>query len=309
MLKSSKIYVPNHHDMIGASIVGQLQSEGYTNIILREANELDLTDEKAVNSFFSKTTPEYVFCFAGSHGGIIKNSTYPADIIYEVLKVQISLIHSSYKHQVRKFLFLAGNCIYPKFANQPIIEDYFMAGKMETTSAAYSTARAAGVEMCWAYNRQYGSKFVPAILPNYYGPGDDFSENGHVLASIINKIYKAKVSNLPSLELWGTGTPKRQFMYSDDISRACILIMNDYNSTELINIAGGYEASISEIALILKDIIGYNGDIIFDSSKPDGTPRKLMDNTKLQNLKFQEKTSFLEGLRLIYNDFLQYHVI
>ncbi|MDR1871954.1 MAG: NAD-dependent epimerase/dehydratase family protein [Deltaproteobacteria bacterium] len=304
MLKDSKIFIPNHHDMVGASILHQLRQDGYSNIITRDDNELDLTDEFATDIFFESAKPEFVFCFAGSHGGIIKNTSYPADIIYEVLKVQIAIIHAAYKHKVNKLLFLAGNCIYPKFSNQPIVEDFFMDGKMEPTSAAYSTARAAGVEMCWAYNRQYGTNFIPAILPNYYGPGDDYTEDGHVLASILNKIYNAKVTNLSKVVLWGTGTPKRQFMFSQDIARACILIMNTYSSTELINISGGEELSIFEIAHKTKELVGYSGEIIFDSNKPDGTPRKLMDNSKLKALNFFEQTCFDEGLLLLYNDYL-----
>lgn len=303
MKKDSRIYVAQHDDLVGASIVSELKREGYAHILTRREDELDLRNESAVARFFEETNPEYVFCFAGPHGGIIRNTTYPADLIYANLRIQCNIIHSAYVTGVKKLLFMAGNCAYPKECPQPIIEDYFMSGKMEPTSAAYSTARAAGIEMCRAYNRQYGTTFVPAIVTNYYGAGDDYSDDGHVLASVLRKMCMAKETGEPSLTLWGTGEPKRQFMYSSDIAQAAIIIMQHYESTELINIAGGEEFSIKELAERLKEIVGYDGKIVFDASKPNGTMRKFLDNNKLKELGFSEKVSFNEGLGLIYKDY------
>jgi GDP-L-fucose synthase len=291
--------------MIGAAIVDALKSDNYENILLRSDAELDLTDETAVHAFFATEKPEYVFCWAGSHGGILKNSKYPADIAYNVLKTQIAIFHSACLHKVKKLLFLVGSCLYPKYSKQPIREDYFMDGKMEPTSAAYSTARAAGVEMCFAYNRQYGTKFIPSVLPNYYGINDDFSDNGHVVANVMHKMHEAKINSEPRLTLWGTGTPKRQFIWSEDLARACILAMNDYDSTEMINIATDEEITIQGLAAKLKQIVGYTGNVIFDTSYPDGTPRKFLDCTKISELGFIPKVPFDTGLELMYRDYLK----
>jgi GDP-L-fucose synthase len=289
--------------MIGASIAAALLRQGYENIVLRGADELDLSDEAAVDRFFFDARPEYVFCFAGPHGGIIRNTTYPADLIYTNLKTQCAIIHSAYKHGVKKLLFMVGNCAYPKESPQPISEGCFMAGKMEPTSAAYSTARAAGIEMCWAYDRQYKTNFVPAVLANYYGVGDDFSDDGHVLASILRKMCDARERGDDAVTLWGTGEPQRQFMYVDDMADAAVLIMEKYDNTELINIAGGAECSISDLAGMLKELTGYKGQVVFDSTKPNGTMRKCMDDSKLKALGFAEKISFRQGLELIYEDY------
>jgi GDP-L-fucose synthase len=304
MNKQSRIYVANHGDMIGAAMVDALKSDKYENIILRPGEELDLTDETAVSDFFAAERPEYVFCWAGSHGGILKNAKYPADIAYDVLKTQIAIFHSAYIHDVKKLLFLVGSCLYPKYSKQPIREDYFMDGKMEPTSAAYSTARAAGVEMCFAYNKQYGMKFIPAVLPNYYGVDDDFSDNGHVVANVMHKMHQAKMNNEPQLILWGTGTPKRQFIWSEDLARACILVMNNYDNTEMINIATDQEITIKDLADMLKKIIGYTGDIVFDVNRPDGTPRKFLDCAKIFELGFVPEVPFETGLELMYNGYL-----
>ena len=306
MNKNSLIYVTQHNDLIGASITAELERQEYSRILTRSEDDLDLKDERAVEQFFKQSKPEYVFCFAGPHGGIIRNSTYPADLIYANLRIQCNIIHNSYKYGVKKLLFMVGSCVYPKECPQPILEEYYMAGKMEPTSVAYSTARAAGIEMSLAYNRQYGTNFIPAVITNYYGPGDDYSDDGHVLASVLRKINQAKEHGEPALTLWGTGEPRRQFMYSGDIAKAAILIMNKYEGTELINIAGGEEFSISDLAFELKNLTGYQGEILFDAGKPNGTMRKLLDNTKLKALGFKEGVSFQEGLSALYKDYLNY---
>lgn len=304
MNKNSRIYVPQHNDLIGASITAELKEQGYSYILTREENELDLTDRDAVVRFFEENRPEYVFCFAGPHGGIIKNTAYPADLIYTNLQIQCNIIHSAYLFGVKKLLFMVGSCVYPKECPQPIMEEYYMTGKMEQTSIAYSTARAAGIEMCYAYNRQYKTNFVPAAVTNYYGPGDDYSDDGHVLASVLRKMCEAKTKGEPSLTLWGTGEPRRQFMYSGDIARATVLIMNKYESTELINIAGREEFSIKELAEKLKEITGYIGKIVFDANKANGAMRKLLNGGKLKELGFTDTVPLVEGLRNLYSDYM-----
>ena len=304
MDKYSRIYVTQHEDLVGASISAELENQGYSNVMTCSDKYLDLEDEHAVEFFFRKNKPEYVFCFAGPHGGIIKNLTYPADLIYANLRIQCNVLHNAYIHGVKKLLFIVGNCVYPKGCPQPILEEYFMTGRMEPTNSAYSTARAAGVEMCLAYNKQFSAHFIPAVLANYYGPGDDYSDDGHVLASVLRKMCHAMECGEPSLTLWGTGEPKRQFMYSKDIARAAILIMREYTQTDLINISGGQEFTIAELAGELKNITGYQGEIIFDSSKPNGAMRKLLDNKKIKALGFTETVSFRDGLSLIHRDYL-----
>ncbi|MCL2202474.1 MAG: NAD-dependent epimerase/dehydratase family protein [Defluviitaleaceae bacterium] len=304
MNKDSVIFVAQNDDLIGAAIAMELKNKEFINILTYNKDELDLTDASAVFSFFEKNKPEYVFCFAGPHGGITMNTQYPADLIYTNLQVQCNLIHSAYKHGVKKFLFMASSCVYPKECPQPIAEDYYMTGKMEPTSIAYSTARVAGIEMCLAYNRQHKTKFIPSIMTNYFGPGDDFSDDGHVLASVLRKMSQAKERGDASLTLWGSGKPKRQFMFTHDIAKAAILIMQKYNENELINIAGGKEFSIAELANELKEITGYQGEILFDTSKPDGAMRKLLDNNKLKLLGFAETVDFHEGLSILHKDFI-----
>jgi len=304
MDKNSKIFVTHHHDMIGGGIVRALERKGYKNIICRTIEELDLTSEEQTQHFFAEENPEYVFCFAGPHGGIIANITYPVDLMLTNLKIQNNIFYYSHKYGVKKLLFMAGACVYPRECKQPMQEDSFMDGKMEPTSEAYSTARAAGIVMCGAFNKQYKTNFVPAILTNYYGVGDDFSENGHVLASVIKKMYNAMQKSEERLMLWGTGTPKRQFMYIDDMADAAVLVMEKYHTNDLINIAGGTELSICEMAEKIKAIIKYRGEIVFDSSKPDGAMRKLSAHDKLDSLGFKESYSFEMGLQKTYEYYL-----
>jgi GDP-L-fucose synthase len=258
-----------------------------------------------VNDFYKTNKPEYIICFAGPHGGITKNTRSPAELIYTNLRIQCNLINGAYLHGVKKLLFMASSCVYPKDCPQPITEDYYMAGKPEPTSVAYSTARAAGIEMCLAYNRQYGTAFIPSIISNYYGINDDYTDDGHVIASVLRKMVSAKEQNAASLTLWGSGNPKRQFMFAGDIAKAAITVMEKYEQKELINIAGGQEVSIAELAEELKLIVGYQGGIIFDTSKPDGAMRKLLDDGKLKSLGFEGTTSLNEGLSILYNDYIR----
>lgn len=306
MKKDSKIAIITADDMVGSAIYRLLQQDGYYNLLPVKNDSLNLMDQQAVFSWYDANQPDYVFCFAGPHGGIIANVTYPADFIYQNLTIQNHIIHGAYLYKVKKLLFMAGNCAYPKVCKQPIEESDFQTGVMEPTSVAYSMARCAGIEMCLAYNRQYETCFIPAIFTNYFGINDDYSENGHVLASIMQKMYDAKCNGEPQLVLWGTGEPLRQFLYMDDLARGAICIMENMETPELINIAGGYEKSIREVAEALKDLIGYSGHIIFDSSKPNGTMRKCLDNTKLKALGWQELVSWEDGLQNAYEWFLEY---
>lgn len=302
---NSKIMVVDAEDMIGEAICRMLKEQGYRNILPVSKNSLDLMNRNAVWEWYKEYRPEYVFCFAGPHGGIIANTTYPADFIYQNLTIQNNIIHGAYQSGVKRLLFMAGSCAYPKICQQPIIESYFQTGLMEQTSVAYSMARCAGIEMCLAYNRQYHSEFIPAIFSNYYGIHDDYSDNGHVLASIMRKMYIAHKHKDQELVLWGTGEPLRQFLYMDDLANGAICIMKNLEKPELINIAGGYEKSIKEIAGILQKLIGYKGIVKFDESKPNGTMRKLMDNTKLRLLGWQEQVTWEEGMETSYQWFLE----
>ncbi len=303
---TSKILVIEANDMIGDAITRSLRRSGYKNLLLPAKDELDLMDREAVFSYYAENKPEYVFLFAGPHGGIIANVTYPADFIYQNLTIQNNLIHGAYLYGVKRMLFMIGNCAYPKVCPQPIKEEHFQTGIMEQTSVAYSMARCAGVEMCLAYNRQYKTDFIPSVFGNYFGINDDYTENGHVLASIMRKIYQAKMRGDQKLVLWGTGEPLRQFLYIDDLADGAVCIMNKMQKPELVNIAGGYEKSIRETAEILKKTIGYNGTIVFDSSKPNGTMRKFLDNTKLKSLGWKEKIGFDEGLQISYQWFVDH---
>lgn len=302
---TSRIMVVDANDMIGEAIARSLKRNGYKNLLLPTVTELDLMDRDSVFTYYAEKKPEYVFIFAGPHGGIIANVTYPADFIYQNLTIQNNLIHGAYLNKVQRLLFMVGSCAYPKECPQPIKEEYFQTGVMEPTSVAYSMARCAGVEMCLAYNRQYKTDFIPAVFCNYFGINDDYTENGHVLASIMRKIYLAQKHGDKEIVLWGTGAPLRQFLYMDDLADGAVCIMNNMKEPELINIAGGYEKSIREIAEILKKLIGYNGELVFDATKPNGTMRKLMDGNKLRILGWSEKMGFDEGLKISYQWFLE----
>lgn len=302
---SSKIMVVDAADMLGDAICRMLRKQGYQKLLPVSEQDLDLMERDAVFQWYEAKRPEYVFCFAGSHGGIFANTKYPADFAYRNLTIQNNIIHGAYLYGVKRMIFMVGGCVYPKVCSQPIKESDFQTGLMEPTSVAYSMARCAGVEMCLAYNRQYQTQFIPAVFSNYFGINDDYSENGHVLASIMRKMYEAKQNGDEKLVLWGTGEPLRQFLYMDDLANGAIHIMNHMEHIGLINIAGGFEKSIKEVAETLQKLIGYEGEIVFDATKPNGTMRKLMDNTKLRELGWTEQVGWEDGLQEAYTWFLE----
>lgn len=301
MDKNAKIYVAGHRGLAGSAILRALETEGYTNIITRSFKELDLSDFSATEKFFEKEKPEYVFLAAAKVGGIVANDKYSADFIRENLKIETNVIECAHKYGVKKLLFLGSSCIYPKDAPQPIKEEYFLTGKLEKTNEAYAVAKIAGIVMCQSYRKQYGANFISVMPTNLYGINDNFDlETAHVLPALIRKFIEAKEQGLSEVVLWGTGAPKREFLYVDDLAKACIFLMQNYESPEIVNIGTGEDVSILELANLVKDAVGYTGDILWDSSKPDGTPRKLLDVSKINNLGWKADTSLDEGLRLVY---------
>lgn len=306
MYKESKIYVAGHRGLVGSAILRKLKSEGYMNIITRTHQELDLTDQQEVYCFFEEERPEYVFLAAAKVGGILANSTYPADFIRENLLIQTNVIDAAYKYGVKKLLFLGSSCIYPKYAPQPIKEEYLLTGALESTNEPYAVAKIAGIKMCQAYNRQYGTNFISVMPTNLYGPGDNFDlETSHVLPALIRKFHEAKINNAPYVVVWGSGTPRREFLHVDDLADACLFLMNNYDSSEIINIGVGEDLSIAELANLIKEIVGYKGEIIYDKTKPDGTPRKLLDVTKLFNLGWKPTIHLEDGIRSTYEWFVR----
>jgi GDP-L-fucose synthase len=303
MQKFSKIYIAGHRGLAGSAIVRKLKQEGYHNLLLRTSAELDLRNQQAVKDFFETEKPEYVFLAAAKVGGINANNTYPADFIYENLCIQNNVIHQSYKNGVQKLLFLGSSCIYPKNAEQPIKEDYLLSGYLEPTNDAYAIAKIAGIKMCQAYDRQYGCNFISAMPTNLYGPGDNYDlKNSHVLPALLRKFHEAKISNEPTVTVWGTGKPRREFLHVDDLASACFFLMQNYNDPAIINIGTGKDISIGEMAQMIKKITGYEGDIIFDTSMPDGTFRKLLDVSKLHSLGWNPNISFEEGVTKTYEE-------
>lgn len=319
---NSKIYVAGHRGLVGSAIVRNLQAAGYTNLLLRTHAELDLTNQVATAAFFEAEKPDYVFLAAAKVGGIVANNTYPADFIRDNLLIQSNIIHAAYVNQVKRLLFLGSSCIYPKLAPQPMREEHLLTGPLEPTNRPYALAKIAGVEMCWSYNRQYGTKYLAAMPTNLYGPGDNYHpENSHVIPALIRKFHEAKISGASTVTVWGTGTPKREFLYSDDMADACVFLMNlpddkyesllgsDESKTgkfepPLINIGVGMDVSISELAELIKEVVGFNGNIVFDSTKPDGTPRKLLDISRLTATGFEAKVQLKSGLAHAYAGFL-----
>lgn len=305
MDKNSKIYVAGHRGLVGSAIVRNLESKGYKNIIYRTSKELDLTNQQDVNKFFDDEKPEYVFLAAAKVGGIHANNTYPADFIYENLMIQSNVIKASHDFNVKKLLFLGSTCIYPKMANQPIKEEYLLTGSLEETNEAYAIAKIAGLEMCKFFKRQYGDNFISCMPTNLYGPNDNFDlKNSHVLPALIRKIHEAKVNKNDTVEIWGTGKPLREFLYVDDMADACVFLMENYDGEEHINIGTGQEISIKDLAELIKEIIGFQGELVFDDSMPDGTPRKLVDKSRINNLGWKHKRSLKEGIKLTYKSFL-----
>lgn len=298
MEKSSKIYVAGHRGLVGSAILRLLQKEGYTNLVYRTHKELDLTDQRSVKEFFDQEKPEYVFLAAAKVGGIYANNTYPAEFIFSNLEIQNNVIHQSYLHNVKKLCFLGSSCIYPKMSPQPMKEEYLLTGKLEPTNEPYAIAKIAGIEMAKSYNRQYGTNYISVMPTNLYGPNDNFDlQNSHVLPALIRKFVEAKKNNAPSVVLWGTGTPRREFLYVDDMADACIFLMNTYDGGEFVNIGTGEEVTILELAEIIQSAVAYSGKLEFDATKPDGTPRKLLDVSKLHLLGWKAKISLRDGIK------------
>ena len=306
MKLDSKIFVAGHNGMVGSAIVRRLTELGYTNIITLNRNKLNLLDQSEVDNFFRKVGPEYVFLAAAKVGGINANQTQKADFLYENLMIQTNVIKSSYSYDVKKLIFLGSSCIYPKMSPQPIKEEYLLTGSLEPTNDAYAIAKITGIKMCQSYNEQYGTNFISAMPTNLYGSNDNYDlNNSHVLPAMIRKFHDAKIEGKESVELWGTGTPMREFLYVDDLADACIHLMLNYNESEIVNIGTGQDVSIKELALTISDIIGYKGNINFNSDMPDGTPRKLLDVSKLSGLGWEYKTTLLEGIKKTYNDYVK----
>jgi GDP-L-fucose synthase len=304
METTAKIYIAGHRGMVGSAIMRNLIKKGFTNIVTRTSAELDLRNSQQVADFFAKEKPEYVFLAAAKVGGIQANNTYRADFIYENLMIQNNVIHNSYLNKVTKLMFLGSSCIYPKLAPQPLKEEYLLTGLLEETNEPYAIAKIAGIKMCESYKRQYGCNFISVMPTNMYGPNDSYNlNNSHVLPALIRKFHDAKENNLPFVEMWGTGTPMREFLHADDLGDACVFLMNTYNEEKFVNIGSGTDLTIKDLALLVKDIVGYKGDIKHDLSKPDGTPRKLMDVSYLHSLGWKHKIELPEGIKQVYEDF------
>jgi GDP-L-fucose synthase len=303
MEKESKIYIAGHRGMVGSAIRRRLEGEGFSRIITRTSSELDLRDTEAVARFFSLEKPEYVFLAAAKVGGIVANNTYRAEFIYENLMIQNNVIHQSYKAGVKKLMFLGSSCIYPKLAPQPLKEEYLLTGLLENTNEPYAIAKIAGIKMCDAYRDQYGCNFISVMPTNLYGPNDNYDlHNSHVLPALLRKFHEAREAGAGEVTVWGTGTPKREFLYADDLAEACYFLMQHYNEAGLVNVGVGTDVSIAELAMLIKGIVGYSWEIKFDASKPDGTPRKLMDVTKLTGLGWKASTSLEQGIRRVYEE-------
>lgn len=303
---TSKIYVAGHRGMVGSAIVRNLIAKGYTNIVTRSSKELDLRSQAAVNDFFATEKPAYVFLAAAKVGGIYANNTYRADFLYDNLMIEANIIHAAAIEKVTKLMFLGSSCIYPKLAPQPLKEEYLLTGVLEQTNEPYAIAKIAGIKLCEAYRAQYGCNFISVMPTNMYGIGDNYDlNNSHVLPALIRKMHEAKMSNASESVVWGTGTPKREFLYADDLAEACFFLMENYNESELINIGTGEDLSIADLARLVQKVVGFTGELIFDSSKPDGTPRKLMDVSKLHSQGWKHTIELEEGIKLAYQDFLQ----
>ena len=306
MEKESKIYVAGHRGMVGSAIVRKLTSLGYTNLLTRTSAELDLRNQQQVADFFEVEKPEYVFLAAAKVGGIVANNTYRADFLYENLAIQNNIIHGSYLNKVKKLMFLGSSCIYPKLAPQPLKESYLLSGYLEPTNEPYAIAKIAGIKMCEAYRAQYGCNFISVMPTNLYGTNDNYDlVNSHVLPAMIRKFHVAKEKSASEMTLWGTGSPMREFLHADDLAEACLFLMENYNESELVNIGTGEDVTIKNLAALVKQIVGFKGEIIWDTSKPDGTPRKLMDVSKLHGLGWHHKIALEDGIKLAYQDFLK----
>lgn len=306
MEKNAKIYVSGHRGLVGGAIVNALQANGFQNIVTRTSSELDLREQEAVRAFYREEKPEYVFVAAAKVGGIHANDTYPAEFLYDNMMIEANLIHEAYRHNVNKLLFLGSTCIYPKLAPQPLKEEYLLTGPLEPTNEWYAIAKIAGIKLCQAYQRQYGARFISAMPTNLYGPGDNFDlNNSHVLPALMRKFHEAKVNGSASVSIWGTGTPKREFCYVEDLASACLFLMENYEHSEIVNIGVGEDIAIRDLAEMIKTIVGFNGALEFDASKPDGTPRKLVDVSRLHKLGWKASMSLENGIRATYDWYCQ----
>ncbi len=316
MDKNDKIYVAGHRGLVGSALIRSLRANDYSNLLVRDHSQLDLTNQQATESFFQSKKPDYVFLAAAKVGGILANNLYPADFIRDNLAIQSNIIHAAWRYGVKRLLFLGSSCIYPKLASQPLKESYLLTGPLEPTNRPYALAKIAGIEMCWSYNRQYGTHFFAVMPTNLYGPGDNYDlANSHVLPALIRKMHEAKQHNDPTVTLWGSGTPRREFLYSDDMAEACVYLMNQtdqellplldsQDQPPLVNIGCGEDLSIRELAEIVRNIVGFQGNIAWDASKPDGTPRKLLDVSLAHRLGWQARTDLQTGIRVAYRHFL-----
>ncbi len=306
MQKNDKIYVAGHRGLVGSALMRRLQHGGYTNTVVRTHRELDLTRQSEVEDFFAAEGPDHIFLAAAKVGGIHANNTYPADFAYHNMQIQCNIIHAAYRTGVKKLLFLGSSCIYPKFAPQPINEESLLGGPLEPTNRAYAVAKIAGITLCQSYNTQFGTRYISVMPTNLYGPGDNYHpENSHVLPALIRRFHEAKEAGAESVTIWGSGKPKREFLFSDDLADACIFLMKTYDGSEIVNIGSGQETTIAELALLVKKVVGFDGTIKYDTTKPDGTPRKLLDTSRLESLGWQAKTSLREGIAKAYRDFVE----
>ncbi len=305
MDSSAKIYVAGHRGMVGSALVRRLLAERYENIVVRTSRELDLRNQQAVSEFFETERPDYVFLAAAKVGGIMANNVYRADFLYDNLQIQNNVIHNAYLTDVKKLMFLGSSCIYPKMAPQPLKEDYLLTGPLEYTNEPYAIAKITGIKMCENYRKQYGCNFISAMPTNLYGPNDNYDlNNSHVLPAMIRKFHEAKTDGKPFVELWGTGSPLREFLHADDLADACVFLMKTYDGEQFVNIGVGEDISIKSLAELIKDIVGYEGALHWNTDKPDGTPRKLMDVSRLHNMGWKHKYDLEEGIKITYQDFL-----
>lgn len=306
MNRQDKIFVAGHRGMVGSAICRKLQQEGYSQIITRTSKELDLTDQQAVNQFFEKEQPRYVFLAAAKVGGIHANNTFRADFLYRNLMIESNVIHASHVHKVEKLLFLGSSCIYPKLAPQPLKEESLLTGTLEYTNEPYAIAKIAGIKMCEAYRDQYGCNFISAMPTNLYGPNDNYDlQNSHVLPALIRKFHDAKMQQSPTVEVWGTGSPLREFLHVDDLAEACYFLMQHYNEKDFVNVGCGEDLSIKSLAEMIQSIVGYQGDLIWNTDKPDGTPRKLMDVSKIKGMGWSPKINLEQGIANVYREYQQ----
>lgn len=305
MNKTSKIYVAGHNGMVGSAIVRELNKQGYENIITRSHSQLDLTNQLAVENFFKTERPEYVFLSAAKVGGIVANNTHPADFLYENMLIEMNVINSAFKNNCKKLEFLGSSCIYPKFAEQPITEDSLLTGSLEPTNEAYALAKISGLRYCQYLNKQYGTNYISVMPTNLYGPNDNYdSVNSHVLPAMIKKFHDAKENNFSAVTCWGDGSALREFLYVDDLADLCVFLMNNYNEQDPVNAGSGEEISIKDLAELVASIVGYKGEILWDTTKPNGTPRKLLDLSKSKNIGWKYKTPLIDGIKMTYEDFM-----